>query len=361
VTSLDGRAVLLGDGTVAPATVRFDGPTVAAVDVGAGAAPDRIICPGFVDLQVNGYRAVDVASADGAAWDRLDAELLQHGVTSWFPTLVSAPLPSYAAPLARIATAASRVPGIAGVHLEGPFLGGAPGAHRPEHIRAVEAAFLDALPSIVRIVTMAPEAGGAVAAIAGLRRRGVLVSLGHSTASYETSLAAIDAGAGLVTHLFNGMASLHHRGPGLVGAALTDDRVAVSVIADGVHVALPLLRLAFRVKGRGRVVLVSDAVAWERGEAGPLRMSLVDGVPRLPDGTLAGSALTLDAAIRTAVRAGVSLAAALEAATSTPADLVGLTDRGRLLPGRRADAVVLTPDLEVTEVWVAGRCAWSAP
>src|SRR5258708_11409342 len=159
-------------------------------------------------------------------------------------------------------------PSIVGAHLEGPFLGGAPGAHQREHIRGIDGPFLSDLPDIVRIVTIAPEAAGALEAITRLRQRQVTVSLGHSTASYAEARAAVDAGASLVTHLFNAMGPLHHRNPGLAGAALVDDRVAVALIADGAHVALPVLKLAFRVKGRGRVALVSDSVALESRQAG---------------------------------------------------------------------------------------------
>jgi N-acetylglucosamine-6-phosphate deacetylase len=206
--------------------------------------------------------------------------------------------------------------------------------------------WLEDLPEIVRVVTLAPECAGAVDAIRLLSARGVLVSLGHSTASYEESRAAIDAGARLVTHCFNGMGPLHHRQPGLVGAALTDDRVAVSLITDLIHVHPAVVALVFRTKTSRRVALVTDAVAWEgQGDA-----------PRLVDGTLMGSTLTADAAVRHAVQqCNTSLTDAVRAAATTPADLLGLTDRGRIEPGARADLVSLNPDLSVECTWVAGE------
>ncbi|MDQ1396242.1 MAG: N-acetylgalactosamine-6-phosphate deacetylase [Acidimicrobiaceae bacterium] len=323
--------------------------------------PDRVLAPGFVDLQVNGIDQFDVAQAEGTDWDRLDRLVAAQGVTTWCPTLVTAPLDSYAAPLARIAAAAARPdagrPTIAGAHLEGPFLGGAPGAHRRHDLAPIDPAWLDQLPPIVRIVTLAPELAGAAEAVARLVVRGVLVGLGHSTATFEQAGSAAGAGARLVTHLFNAMGPLHHRSPGLVGAALSDDRLVPSLIADLIHVHPAALGAAFRAKGPGRVVLVTDAVAWRSGAVGRVRVAMVDGAPRLADGTLAGSALTMDAAVRNVVEhAGVPLADALTAASTAPASLLGLDDRGRIAPGARADLVALSPApaLAVEQVWIAG-------
>jgi N-acetylglucosamine-6-phosphate deacetylase len=306
---------------------------------------------------VNGVGSIDVAHARDDDWDELDALLLAQGVTTWCPTLVSAPLDRFDAPLERIAAAAARAderirPDIAGAHLEGPFLGGAPGAHPVELLQPPNLDWLATMPDVVRVVTLAPEAARALDAIRLLCDRRVLVSLGHSTASYEQARAAIDAGARLVTHCFNGMGQLHHREPGLVGAALTDDRVAVSLITDLIHVHPAAVALVFRAKSARRVALVTDAVAWEGG----------GDAPRMADGTLMGSTLTADAAIRNAVRrCGVSLVDAVRAASTTPADLLGLSDRGRIEPGARADLVALDPDLSVQATWVLGEAAEMPP
>jgi len=319
--------------------------------------------PGFVDLQVNGIGDVDVASADDRGWATLDAALLRHGTTTWCPTLVSAPLDRYSAPLARIAEAAARRtidrsdrhPRIAGAHLEGPFLGGAPGAHRRDAIVELDHPWLDRLPArSVAVVTIGPEQDGAPTAIAALTARGVLVALGHTAASEAEVDAAAAAGARMVTHLFNGMTGIHHRELGVAACALTDPRLAASLIADGVHVHPRVLRLAMTVLGRRRAVLVTDAVAVEGGRAGSSGIGLRDGAARLADGTLAGTALTMDAAVRTCVAAGVELRDALEAASTNPALLLGLHDRGVIAPGAVADLVALTPELEVSQVWLAG-------
>ena len=338
-----------------PGAVVVDDGRIVGIEPARGldSTPARILAPGFIDLQVNGVGSIDVATAAGDDWEELDARLLAQGVTTWCPTLVSAPLDRFAAPLERIAAAAARSsdcvrPVIAGAHLEGPFLGGAPGAHPLKFLRPPDLEWLTSLPDIVRVVTLAPEVAHALDAIRLLSVRGVLVSLGHSTATYEETIAAIEAGARLVTHCFNGMGPLHHREPGLIGAALTDDRLAVSLITDLIHVHPAAVALVFRAKSAERVALVTDAVAWEgEGDA-----------PRLPDGTLMGSTLTADAAIRNAVqRCGVSLVDAVRAAATTPADLLGLADRGRIEPGARADLVALNPDLTVETTWVLGRGA----
>ena len=314
-------------------------------------APSRPLVPGFVDLQCNGMEDLDVATASGRDWDRLDRLLLQGGVTTWCPTLVTAPPETYGPRLRCIAAAAARPPAgrphMAGAHLEGPFLGGRPGAHPVGLLRPIDHDWLAALPPVVRLVTLAPELAGAQRAIAALVGRGVVVSLGHGAPTVEQVLAAVDAGAAMVTHLFNGMPPFHHRDPGLAGVALTDDRLVVGLIADLVHVHPTALRLALRAKGGDGVALVTDAVARAAREAGALRLA---------DGTLAGSALTMVGAVRNVVSAaGVDLATAVTAASTTPARLLGLTERGRLCVGARADVVALTDDLEVEAVWVGGE------
>jgi N-acetylglucosamine-6-phosphate deacetylase len=205
------------------------------------------------------------------------------------------------------------------------------------------------------IVTLAPEADPDHAATRLLQERGVRVSLGHSTATYEDALAAADAGARLVTHVFNGMAPLHHRAPGLAGAALDDDRMTPTIIADLVHVHPVALRLAI---GRKRnVALVTDRVTVRGVQVAD------DGAARLPDGTLVGSTLSMDHAVRNVVGLGVPIERALEMAATIPAQALGLNDRGRIVPGARADLVALDPDsLAVRAVWLAGELtAGAAP
>lgn len=361
MTAVDAARVLTPSGWVGPARVHVADGLITSIESAATVASERILVPGFVDLQVNGVDDVDVAAADGADWDRLDALLLAQGVTTWCPTLVTMPLDRYQRPLARIAAAMARRPAvrptIAGVHLEGPFLGGAAGAHPVDQIIAIDLDWLAALPAHVRMMTLGAEQPLAPAAVAALVARGLLVSIGHTRADESAFDASVVAGARLTTHLFNGMSGVHHREPGVAVFALTNPSVSASLIADGIHVHQRVLRLAFQALGSERAVLVTDAVAWRSGRVGDIGMALRDGAPRLPDGTLAGSAVTMDAAIRVCVAAGVPLEHALKAASSNPAALLGCTDRGTIAPGRRADMVALSPDLQIEQVWVAGEPA----
>lgn len=363
-------SIITGRRVISPGRLRVENGRVAEVGPAPAGArvPSRTLVPGFVDLQVNGVDDLDCAQiASAGDWNRIGERLLATGVTTWCPTLVSAPLDSYADPIASITAemerqTSARRPGptIAGVHLEGPFLGAAVGAHRPDVLVDPDIAWLDALAlgTVVRVVTLAPERRGAIEAIAHLTGRGVLVAVGHSTADAAQVAAAADAGARLVTHLFNAMPGLHHRAPGLAGVALTDERLVPSLIADGVHVDPMVLRLATRAKGAGRWALVTDSVAWRSRRLPGRSVAVVDGAPRLPDGTLAGSALTMPEAISTMVtQAGVDLVDAVAAASTVPAGLLGLADRGHLEPGAVANVVALTDDprdaVTIDHVWTA--------
>jgi N-acetylglucosamine-6-phosphate deacetylase len=355
-----------------PGWVEFEDGSIVGVGSGRPAAgpivvDDAVLVPGFIDIQVNGVDGDDFAGSDPSGWHTALHTQASHGVTACCPTLVSAPLPSYEGPLAiaaAIAWGESTAEGdqvgaaVLGVHLEGPFLGGAPGAHVVEHLRPVDLPWLRALlerrSGLVRIVTLAPEADVGFAGTRALREAGVVVAVGHSTATYGETRAAADAGATVVTHLFNGMGPFHHRDPGVAGAALDDPRLTPSLIADLVHVHPAALRLAIGAKRS--VALVTDAVAVGAGTVGDVVMQERDGAARLADGTLAGSVLGMDRAVRNVVDLGVPLERAVEMAATVPSEILGLADRGRLEPGRRADIVALDREsLSVTAVWVGGR------
>jgi N-acetylglucosamine-6-phosphate deacetylase len=377
-TVVRAATVLTSTGPLSPAEVVVDqgliveirgtDPSPAGADGPAPPAPYALLAPGFVDLQMNGIGAVDVAEADGDDWAVLDAALVAQGVTSWCPTLCSAPLREMEASLGRIRDAARRSgagrPAMVGAHLEGPFLAVA-GAHPPAYLQAsVDRAWLTALAPDVALVTLAPELPGAIDAIEALVASGVLVSLGHSACTIEVAGQAASAGARLVTHLGNGMGPFRPREPGLLGAALADDRLAVSLIADLVHIHPALLTMAFRAKGADRSVLVTDAVATgtAAGAAAQTRTPANGGPPRRADGTLVGSVLPMNRAVAHCVaEAGISVVDAVAAASSTPARLLGLDDRGAIAVGRRADLVALDAGFAVQEVWIAGRPAFAQP
>jgi N-acetylglucosamine-6-phosphate deacetylase len=372
IRTVSARSVITGVGSPAPGRVEMIGATITAVGPLGSTEPEfDVLAPGFVDLQVNGIGETDVAVADGgdrgdrdSDWTKLGRALLAQGVTTWCPTLVTAPAAETQAAVGKIAEArmesAPGMPAIAGVHLEGPYIT-LLGAHRPEYaVDRVPEGWAASLDPEVRVVTLAPEVPGAIEAIAELSRRGVLVSLGHSGCSAEQAHEAATAGARLVTHLGNATGPFHQRSPGLLGAALTDDRLSVSLIADLEHVHADLLRLAFKSKGASGVVLVTDSVAVRAGTVGPVAIAGHEPgrAARLADGTLAGSALTMHQAISNVVSAaGISLEDAVTAASTTPARLLGLADRGAIAPGMRADLVAFSRDdhsVAVEGVWASG-------
>lgn len=320
-----------------------------------GDEPDVVhLVPGFVDIQVNGAAHVDVATATGDEWNDLDALLAAQGTTTWLPTVTTRPLDTYRAVLGRITDAMHREgarPEIAGVHLEGPFLGQAHGAHRSAWVTPIDDDFLDELPSIVRLVTLGAENHGASNATRALTSRGIVVSIGHSTPTPAQIDDVVAAGARLVTHLFNAMSGIHHRDPSLALAALTDDRLQMSLIADGVHVSARAMNLVWRARSES-IILITDAVGWS---APSVDVPIVDGAPRLHDGTLAGSCLTMDEAIRNSIAAGADLRSAVLAASTRPAQLLSLHDRGTIAPGLRADLVGLDNELRVMATWSAGE------
>ena len=332
--------------------------------------PSGVLIPGLVDLQINGCFGVDFVAADPAGWAEVSRRLPETGVTSFLPTFITAPLHDLVAALRRTAALPEDLGGarVLGVHVEGPFL--APdrhGAHDPALLRdptpeAIDA-LIDASPGLLRMHTLAPERTGGLAAIRRLAEAGVLVSVGHSDATAEQTEAAADAGARLVTHLFNAMRPLHHREPGVVGQGLTDPRLTCGLIADLHHVAAQVCLLAFAA-APGRIVLVTDAVAAAGMPPGTYDLGgqqvCVDplGLPRRADGTIAGSGLRLDAAIANVVAAGVDLRSAVDAASRLPADVLGRSDIGRIEAGATADLVWLGDDLSTRATWLAGRLAY---
>jgi len=375
------RGRLLLDGQLVPGAVVFSGATIREVIRGDAIPRDRLpaqvldaalVTPGLIDLQTNGGFGHDLADGGGPALRALAGQLPSTGVTAFLPTLISGGPERYR--MACDAMQDSRgAPGATalGLHLEGPFI--APtraGVHAREAIAAAErAAFHEAAArGLLRLVTLAPERAGALALISWLRAQDVVVSLGHTDATFEELGAGIDAGATMVTHLYNAMSPFTHRAPGAVGAALTDGRVVAGLIADGVHVHPAAIKLARAAKGPGGIALVTDAIS--AAGLGPGRYTLAgqevisDGVAvRLAaDGvTLAGSALTLDQAVRNYLRfTGVVPEEALQLVTEVPARLLGASaaTKGRLAIGADADLVLWSKDLEVEHTLVAGVTAF---
>ena len=332
--------------------------------VGLAGRGSGVAAPGFVDLHIHGFGGVDFATADLAGYRRAGAALLRTGVTAFQPTFITAPLDELVASLGEVPR--ERIgPKVIGGHLEGPFisadrLGMHPANSRLDPDPEVLDRLLAAGP--VTHMTLAPELPGAAEAIATLVGRGIVVSCGHTDATAAEAHASFDAGATLVTHLFNAMRPFRHRDPGIIGAALVRDDVAVELILDGIHVADEAARVAWRAAA-GRLVLVTDALAAAgvgdgRWRLGAVEVEVVDGIARGHDGVLAGSVLSMPQAIRNLVALGVPLEQAVDAATRVPASVARRPDLGRLEPGARADLVVLDDDLEVRRVLIAGATAF---
>lgn len=332
-------------------------------------AVSGLICPGFVDLQINGGFGADVGP-DPASLEALARRLPETGVTAFLPTAISWPSERYGAfceVLEGLPSSGTSGARILGAHIEGPFLAPArKGAHDPANLRPVDLGLLREILSSgqVSLMTLAPELPGALDAIGALSEAGVVASAGHTDATYEEMIRAFDAGLKMGTHLYNAMSPLQHRAPGAVGALLTDDRVRVGIIADGVHAHEGALRVAHRAKGSRGLALVTDAMEAAGMPPGEYELSgrlvrLRDGAVRLPDGTLAGSALTMDQAVRNAVDFfGVSQEEVVRMATETPTDILGLANKGRISAGADADLTVLGPDGTVRETIVAGETVY---
>lgn len=325
------------------------------------------VSPGFIDLQVNGGAGQNFEDASSEEIQRIVDFYVSHGTTGLLPTTVTAPIEKIRATIERVKQA--RHPAILGMHIEGPFISKAhKGAQNPEYILEPSVERFNDLvkgnEGFIKIVTLAPELRGADRLIPRIREIGAVPSLGHSDASYEQTLAAIGKGVGLFTHMFNAMRGFHHRDPGAVGAALVSD-VMVEVIADGVHVHPGAIKLLYRAKGAGGICLVTDAISaagLPDGEysLGGLPVFVRDGVARLSDGTLAGSTLTMDRAVKNFMEfTGCSLPQAVRCATLNPARLLGIDKRkGSIDVGKDADLVIFDEDFNVHYTLLGGEIAY---
>lgn len=378
---MTGESLRIAGGRVLTPTGWIDADVVirGALIARVGAPRDRsviatidarrlLVAPGLIDLQINGGFGWDFTSDPSSIWE-VGARLPQHGVTAFLPTIVSAPAPAVRNALHVLA---SRPPpgylgaGPLGVHCEGPMLTRSRrGAHNARYLQLPSKRVIDgwSRSAGVRLVTLAPELPGARRVITALAQRGVVVSAGHSDATFQQARRAFAAGVTAGTHLFNAMSGFDHREPGLAGALLSDDPT-VGLIADGVHVHPAAVGLAWSLKGRHGVALVTDAVASMGARSGKRQLgrtsiSVKARAPRTARGVLAGSVLTLDTAVRNLIAfTGCAPQEALAAASLTPAALLGESGRGRIEPGAAADLVLFDDQLGVVATVVAGRVAF---
>ncbi|HEX3976634.1 MAG TPA: N-acetylglucosamine-6-phosphate deacetylase [Solirubrobacteraceae bacterium] len=371
---LAGGRVVTPEGVLTSAWVHVDGDAIASVDSRQPAVDAPVVdlegawlLPGLVDLHMHGGGGHSVADSR-EAMEGAVAFHRRHGTTATLVSLMTAPVDDLCEQLTWAADLVQRGPApgghVLGSHLEGPFLSpGRRGAQNPAHMIAPDQAVLDRLVAAagggLRMVTLAPELDGALALIAPLRRLGVIVAMGHSDASYEEAAAAIRAGANHATHLFNAMPSLHHRAPGLVGAAL-EAGIPCELINDGRHLHPAVVGLVARMISCP--VLVTDAIdASGVGDGtfvlGGQEVRVHEGEARLTSTeSLAGSTLTMSEAVRRAVlNSDLTVEQASAAASANPARVLGLdASIGSIAPGRRADLVVLDDDLQVTAVMAGG-------
>jgi N-acetylglucosamine-6-phosphate deacetylase len=366
--------LVVEDGLISEVSTRSEkeiSRNISLVDFG-----DAVLAPGFVDIHIHGGAGLDAMRALPSELPRLGKFLTTHGVTGYFPTTVAAPLDATCAALGRLAdaieTAATTTNGHPvqarplGLHLEGPFLSHKRrGVHPPENLVAPTVDIFERLWQAarghVRMLTIAPEIPGAMGVIAEAARRNVCVSIGHSDAEMPVAQDAVTAGARHATHTFNAMRPLDHRDPGIIGEVLSDDRLSADIIVDGIHVAPPVVKVFLQAKGYERAVLITDAISATgmpdgRYQLGPIEVDVKDG-KCTSNGSLAGSVLTMDRAVRNVTRfSHWSLRDAVRAATLNPARATGLSARhGALTPGAFADFTVLSATGEVLKTIVGGR------
>jgi N-acetylglucosamine-6-phosphate deacetylase len=336
---------------------------------------DAILVPGFIDMHIHGGAGRDVMDTAPDALPTVERLLYSHGVTSYFPTTITAPVDRTLAALDSLASAIERAreneelrATPVGIHMEGPFISHARrGVHPPADLQMPTLALFERLweasRGTMKILTIAPELEGAREVISEATRLGVCVSMGHSDADLAQARAGVDAGVRHATHTFNAMRPLEHRDPGIIGEALMDERISAEIIADGIHVDPLMVRLFLRVKGAEGAVLVTDATAATgmpngRYRLGSLEVDVKDG-KCLRDGRLAGSVLTMDKAVRNVVKfANWDLQHAVRLATLNPARATGLPgNAGTLVAGAPADVVALNSAGDVVKTIVRGRVA----
>jgi N-acetylglucosamine-6-phosphate deacetylase len=364
---LSGQLVLTD--RVVGGVIEIEGQSIVSVQPDETVLPEAPhYAPGFVDIHIHGWGGHS-AMGDEAALGGMAQALLRHGVTSFLPTAVSAPLPDLARFADRVRGWMPNAPHDGadplGFNIEGPFLSQAKrGAQAAATLKSPDDVATDSLEPLtdgLRVMTVAPELPGALELRRWLAGRGVTMSVGHSMATFEQARAAFALGAKSTTHLFNAMTGIDHRAPGVALAALLDDSVYVELIADGIHVDPALWSLISRTKPVDRLILVSDAVPLAgmsdgRGWLGTSEVEVVGPrVTLVGTNTLAGSVLSLDVAVRNLVAGGVALPAAVAAASRNPLALLGVTDRGRIAVGQRADLVELADDLRVLRAMRAGE------
>jgi len=336
-------------------------------------AQNKFIVPGYIDIHVHGGGGSDVMDGEYEAIKQVATTHSRFGTTAFLPTTMAMTKDKIIKSLKSIHEARLKGTGAAeilGIHLEGPYINPEKkGAQKEEDIKKVSVEefleFSQASGNLIRLVTIAPEMPGAIDFIRWLHKQGIIVSVGHSNATYQQVQEGIQAGLSHVTHTFNAMRELHHREPGVVGAALTSPELTVEVIADGIHIHPIVLKILTQMKENEKLVLITDAMratGFKEGtyDLGGQEVMVSQGQARLKNGTLAGSVLTMDTAVKNLVnKVGISLLNAVQMASYNPAKCLGIDDRkGSVELYKDADIVILNKNLETELTMVAGKVVY---
>ena len=352
-------------------TILFDN-TIRAVDLNVNTegceivdAKGAYVSAGFLDIHIHGSGGADVMDATPEALETISRTLIETGTTSFLATTMTMAQEKIDAAIDTVRSYRNKVSGaqILGVHLEGPFINPArQGAQDAKFVQKPHLSTIEKHMDLVKMITLAPEADGAKTFIGDIREKypDVLLSIGHSDADYDTAKEGFDMGIGHATHLFNAMPPLKHRTPGIVGAVLDDERISCDIIADLIHLHPAMLRLTWQAK-RERLILITDAMRAGcmkngRYDLGGQQVHVADGEARLPDGTLAGSVLKMNEAVRNMVKhTPITLPQAVRSVTELPAQRLHLEKKGRLEVGCDADMVIFDEGLGIIATYVAGE------
>ncbi len=336
-------------------------------------AKDKFVVPGYIDIHIHGGGGSDVMDGEYEAIKQVATTHSRFGTTAFLPTTMTMSKDKIIRSLRSICEAVKKGTAgaeILGIHLEGPYINPEKkGAQKEEDIKKISLEefleFNQASGNLIRLVTIAPEMPGAIDFIRWLHQQGIIVSVGHSNATYKQVQEGIQAGLSQVTHIFNAMRGLHHREPGVVGAALSSPKLIVEMIADGIHLHPIVLKMLTQIKESEKLVLITDAMratGFKEGtyDLGGQEVIVTKGQARLKDGTLAGSVLTMDKAVKNMVtKVGIPLSKAIQMASFNPAKCLGVEDRkGSLEPGKDADIVILNKNLETELTMVAGKVVY---
>ena len=370
---VSGEAIIVEKGRIREIVNKEELSTATLTGAEVIEGKDKFIVPGYIDIHVHGGGGSDVMDGDYEAINQIAITHSRFGTTAFLPTTMTMSKNKIICSLRSICEAVKKGTAgaeILGIHMEGPYINPEKkGAQKEDDIKKISIEefleFNQASGNLIRLVTIAPEMPGAIGLIKYLYKQGIIASVGHSNATYAQVQAGIEAGLSHVTHTFNAMRGLHHREPGVVGAALISPELTVEVIADGIHIHPIVLKILTKIKEAEKVVLITDtirATGLKEGtyDLGGQEVIVTEGQARLKDGTLAGSVLTMDKAVKNMVnKIGIQLPKAIQMASFNPAKSIGIDDKkGSLEPGKDADIVILNKNLETELTIVAGKVVY---